>query len=346
MEIGKVVKENRKRLGYTQEQLASYLGISAPAVNKWEKGASYPDITLLAPIARLFDINIDTLLSFSKKISNEEVETMAHELIEMAKTEGVRKAYEAAEKYSLEYPNSPLLFLRLAQIFDTMLTVYDKDIENQDYIGKIRQWYKRAITNGDKLISETAISLLIANYQEREDFELAQQLIDTLEEPVVDKRIAQCYLFMYQKRYEEAYVVAEETLLSKITEMQRMLSSLVGISIRENNLEATQKYEEYLKNTAALFPLFPNNEEIAPFQVGLLLKDEEKCLNAMEKIVTGLNESLDNGKRYLFRHINQGEENLYSERQMLNLLKMMFKEVENIEFIREDKRFQDIMSKL
>lgn len=346
MEIGKVIKENRKRLGYTQEQLASYLGISAPAVNKWEKGASYPDITLLAPIARLFDINLDTLFSFTKKISNEEVEALADELLEIAKGEGVRKAFETAEKYSLEYPNSPILFLKLAQIFDTMSTVYNEETEKPEYIGKIRQWYKRAITKGDRLISETAISLLIANYQEREDFELAQQLIDTLEEPVVDKRIAQSYLYMYQKKYEEAYEVAEETLLSKIVEIQRMLSCLIGIAIRENDLEAVNKYEEYLISTASLFPLFPNNEELAPFQTGLLLKDEEKCLSAMEKIVNGLNESLGSSKRYLFRHINQEEENVYSQWQMLNLLKMMFKEMKHMEFIREDKHFQDIISNL
>lgn len=42
--------------------MARRLGVTPPAVNKWENGNSCPDIMLLAPIARLLDISVDTLL--------------------------------------------------------------------------------------------------------------------------------------------------------------------------------------------------------------------------------------------------------------------------------------------
>ncbi len=32
--------KNEKELGLTQEKVAQYLGVSAPAVNKWETGVS------------------------------------------------------------------------------------------------------------------------------------------------------------------------------------------------------------------------------------------------------------------------------------------------------------------
>lgn len=35
-----VIQEKRRELGLTQEQLAQYLGVSTPAVSKWEKGVS------------------------------------------------------------------------------------------------------------------------------------------------------------------------------------------------------------------------------------------------------------------------------------------------------------------
>lgn len=47
MKINQIIREKRKELSLTQEQIADYLGVSTPAVNKWEKGSSYPDITLL-----------------------------------------------------------------------------------------------------------------------------------------------------------------------------------------------------------------------------------------------------------------------------------------------------------
>lgn len=40
MTVGEVIREKRKELGLTQEQVARRLGVSAPAVNKWEKGDS------------------------------------------------------------------------------------------------------------------------------------------------------------------------------------------------------------------------------------------------------------------------------------------------------------------
>lgn len=40
MTVGEVIREKRKELGLTQEQVARCLGVSAPAVNKWEKGVS------------------------------------------------------------------------------------------------------------------------------------------------------------------------------------------------------------------------------------------------------------------------------------------------------------------
>ena len=46
LKIGSKIAELRKAKGMTQEQLALALGISAPAVSKWETDNSYPDITL------------------------------------------------------------------------------------------------------------------------------------------------------------------------------------------------------------------------------------------------------------------------------------------------------------
>lgn len=40
MNIGKQIKNYRKNASLTQEQVATYLGVSTPAVNKWEKGVS------------------------------------------------------------------------------------------------------------------------------------------------------------------------------------------------------------------------------------------------------------------------------------------------------------------
>ena len=42
MEIGSVIREKRTAQGLTQEQVATALGVSAPAVSKWERGENFP----------------------------------------------------------------------------------------------------------------------------------------------------------------------------------------------------------------------------------------------------------------------------------------------------------------
>ena len=41
MSIDDILREKRKALGLTQEQVATSLGVTAPAVNKWERGVSH-----------------------------------------------------------------------------------------------------------------------------------------------------------------------------------------------------------------------------------------------------------------------------------------------------------------
>lgn len=52
MEIGSVIREKRTAQGLTQEQVATALGVSAPAVSKWERG-SFPKLKILYPNPRL-----------------------------------------------------------------------------------------------------------------------------------------------------------------------------------------------------------------------------------------------------------------------------------------------------
>ena len=61
MKLGTKIKTLRLGASMTQEQLANRLGVSPQAVSKWERGCTYPDLALLLPIARLFDVTLDEL---------------------------------------------------------------------------------------------------------------------------------------------------------------------------------------------------------------------------------------------------------------------------------------------
>lgn len=63
MEFRKILKEKRKELGLTQEQLAKDLNVSRSAISNWEIGRNYPDIETLITISNVFNIPLDYLLN-------------------------------------------------------------------------------------------------------------------------------------------------------------------------------------------------------------------------------------------------------------------------------------------
>lgn len=59
---GNNLKLYRKKLGYTQEQIAELIGVSRQALAKWERGESLPDIDNVIALADLFDVSVDSLV--------------------------------------------------------------------------------------------------------------------------------------------------------------------------------------------------------------------------------------------------------------------------------------------
>ena len=70
MTIGERIKALRKQNGMTQEKLADYLCVSYQAVSKWECGLTNPDLSLIAPLTKLFNISADELLGITETDSD------------------------------------------------------------------------------------------------------------------------------------------------------------------------------------------------------------------------------------------------------------------------------------
>ena len=59
--MGEQLKRLRQGKGNTQKELAVFLKVSSQAVSKWERGAGYPDISLLPAIASYYNVSIEEL---------------------------------------------------------------------------------------------------------------------------------------------------------------------------------------------------------------------------------------------------------------------------------------------
>ncbi|MBQ8310445.1 MAG: helix-turn-helix transcriptional regulator, partial [Clostridia bacterium] len=63
------IRYMREKLGMTQTDLANKLGISRSAVNAWEMSLSFPSLSNIVEMARIFHVTTDYLLSFIDRIT-------------------------------------------------------------------------------------------------------------------------------------------------------------------------------------------------------------------------------------------------------------------------------------
>lgn len=64
---GKLIQEIRKEKELTQMSLADKLGVTDRAVSKWERGKSFPDVSMLRPLAEVLDVSVSELLDGERR---------------------------------------------------------------------------------------------------------------------------------------------------------------------------------------------------------------------------------------------------------------------------------------
>lgn len=83
--FGDFIGRKRKEKNLTQKDLADKLFISPQAVSKWERGQSYPDITLLIPLSDILEVQLKDLLQ-GEENSDSQVEDLIRKVVDMSAT--------------------------------------------------------------------------------------------------------------------------------------------------------------------------------------------------------------------------------------------------------------------
>ena len=117
IQIGKIISANRKGKGITQEELAQHLGVSKPAVSKWESGQSYPDILLLPVLAAYFNISVDELLGYEPQMIKEDVRKLYHKLANQFAKNPFEEVYKECEEYLKKYYSCWFLQFEIALLY-------------------------------------------------------------------------------------------------------------------------------------------------------------------------------------------------------------------------------------
>lgn len=367
MKTGEVIRNLRKEKNLTQEQMADMLGVSAPAVNKWENGVSMPDVAILGPLARLLDTDINTLLDFRAELSKEEVSRFCTEISMKLIQKNYKEAYEQGEELLKNDPGSGYLSLQLGSIFNgaaVMAGETDNGEWKKKFAEKGQKLLDYASKSQDRAISDPAIYYNVINAMNQEKFQKAEDLLSQIPDTYIKKEDIYPGLYMRQKKYQESKKALENMMLSKaaslVSSMDLYIETCMGLGDRKR----AEKIADLQYDLAELLKIPGVNPYTGKLTVALNgneMPEKEKISEAYLEQTWELLENFiayylepENSKcenSLLFQTMETKEKQEEGERQKMYgvLMERVLDSVENQEesaFLREDKNYEKRLHRL
>ena len=302
MLIGEVIRKYRKGAGITQEEMAKRLGVTTPAVNKWENNNTQPDIALLSPIARLLNITTDTLLSFREELTAEEIGNYIRRIDKELDEKDYEEVFSEARTIIEEYPNCFAFIWQAAVILEARLVVYDiPDAEAYEEI--ILGWYERCLTCSDERIRNQAAMSLFHAYERKEQYDQALKYSEHLSREDPMRKRMEGIIFKKTGRKEEAYRAFEELLFADYQRIQLTLNDLRMLYMEDGDHPMVHKLVEISSKVASAFDMGRYNEVSMGLDVAVWEKDIALTEEIMRVLIENV-ESLENfADSDLYRHL-------------------------------------------
>lgn len=344
MKINEMIREKRKELCLTQQQVADYLGVSTPAVNKWEKGSTYPDITILPALARLLKTDLNTLLSFTDDLTDMEVENFVNELDQMVQQQGYDSAFQLALDKIHAYPTCEMLLYLVTAYLDVALVLYNVS-ERERYQPVLEDFYVRLSTSNRPEIRDIAMSMRIAYLFNREEFSQAEELINSLSAPQIDKEQQFAALYMRQKKYLNAEKLWEHRILKATTEIQSALVNLLEIALEQQRDSDAELFADAYMTVSQTFDL----PECMLYQAHLLIamhkQDSTRCLSILGKMLPAMKAEWNPQDSRFLRHASGSSITMLSDRLLRSIQHDLLHSPEYA-FLRAHPQFDELIAAL
>ncbi|WP_434691229.1 helix-turn-helix domain-containing protein [Hungatella sp. SB206] len=345
MAMNAVIREKRKELGMTQEKVAEYLGVSAPAVNKWEKGITCPDVSLLPALARLLKTDLNTLLCFKEELTEQEIAGFCVEVAEAVRADGMSAGIRLVREKVQEYPACGPLIHRAAMVLDGAWFIKGScSEEREEYAEEILSLYERAAECGDEKVATGARFMLASKYMVRMEYEKSQKMLDLLpERNHMDKRQIQANLYIRQEKLDEAARLMEQTLITRLNELEGVLLSLAEIAVKEGRPEDATDIGERWKAVAEQMGLWNYNGLVIALQAALDREDEAQSVRMIKELLKAAATPWEMNNSPLFRHIPvKGVPETYTK-QIIPPILYEFENSSKYDFLQSNEEFRQLI---
>ena len=342
MSLGKVIRKYRKIRKLTQEEMAVRLGVTAPAVNKWENENSYPDITLLAPIARLLDISLDTLLSYREDLTAEEIDGIVREADQKLKTESYQEAFGWARKKLEQYPNCEPLILNLAICLDAYRMIREVPDEEQ-YDPYLNSLYTRLLDSKDEAIRMSAANSLVGFYMRKKQYDRAEKYLEYFSIQNPERKRKQAQIYAETGRIQESYKAYEELLFTDYQRVSMELHGIYLLALKSNDMEKARSIVQKQAEAAKFFEMGKYYEVSDRLEIAAMEKDADTVIAIMEAMLSGIEEIGNFRNSPLYEHMEFKEMKEENLEEIKENLRKCFWDEDSFGFLKNDKRWQELL---
>lgn len=345
MQIGQVIRKYRKMKNMTQEEMAVRLGVSAPAVNKWENGNSMPDIMLLAPIARLLDVSLDELLSFQGELTDREANELVKTVNEKMESEDYAEVFWWAKKKMEQYPNSEHLHLWMCITLDAGRLV--RQVKNAgQYDDFICNSFERLLKSGEEYVRTTAADSLYGLFMRNGQYENAEKYLAYFSVQNPERKRKQAFLYAKAGRNGEACKLYEELLFSGYQVLSAVFYSMFSMSLQEDDLDRAEYLSDKIVQLVRLFEMGTYQEYVARLELAQKKKDVEATLVCAEGILTGIGQIGNYSDLRLYEHMSFRALSDEFKDGMREKLLELFQDEENFIYMKGNMRWNKILEQM
>ncbi len=280
--FGKRICRLRKQANMTQRELANLLGISEPAVCKWETDSSMPDIMLLVPLARALHTDVNTLLSYEEMLSPEKVKGLADRAEEIGRIDGTDAEMLYWKECLQEYPNSELLKMSYTKWL-MKLQIQRKATEEQ--ILMMEELLLKLCESEEAEIKIEAQRYLASLYIRSQRYEEAKNVLALLSNFDFNARHLKALLLCEKRDYEAGRKESEQFLFECVQNALICLSRLAGIAVATQENEKERIYAEmmcWIEKELGV-PFYRGEMQMIDYY--LRLKEEEKAVTCFGEYV-------------------------------------------------------------
>lgn len=354
LKIGKRIQELRREKGLTQERVARALNISAAAVSKWETDTTYPDITILSPLARVLGVSVDVLFDFQERMTEEECMKRMEQADALFAKRKWEEGCQYCEKLLQEFPTDLFLKFRVASTYMQYAGAsFQEDLVKQQMERSIALFEESTVSE-KKEISEAAWYVLSGLYCMNEEYEKGLEAVDKLPQPDFDARSMKSSILYQMGKLEESEKLTQRCLYEEIRNAGLSLVSLAKIAGKEEDYE---KVFQFLDTAQALETLFEKeqpggtNTMILQMKVDVLAKQGEtkKALEEMEHLVDTYIKLAENEKREVpiyFDKLEWTEGTSLKKEYLLENLLWILETEEVYAGLREEEAYRNMVRKI